>query len=273
MFLAVDIGGTKTLVASFTQEGKLSEQVRFKTPANYSNFTKQLKEFIDGLSSDRFTVAVVAIPGMVDRRNGRGIAFGNLGWENAPIKHDVQAFLRCPVLVENDANLAGLSEARNTKDDYKRVLYLTVSTGIGSGVITDGIIDPDLQDSEAGQMMVQYNDRMQIWEDIASGSAIVKRYGKIAADISSKQTWQEICHRLALGMNSLIATLQPDAVIIGGGVGTHFKKYGRILQKELEKYATPLTPVPPILPAKHAEQAVIFGCYELAHDYYEKTHR
>jgi glucokinase len=99
---------------------------------------------------------------------------------------------------------------------------------------------------------------------------IKKRYGKIAADINSKKTWQEICHRIAIGLNALIATVQPDVIIFGGGVGTHFKKYGSILEKELSKYSTPLTPVPPLRQAAHAEQAVIYGCYYLSKQKHDK---
>ncbi|MCA9342948.1 ROK family protein [Candidatus Saccharibacteria bacterium] len=273
MFLAVDIGGTKTLVATFTNGGKLSEQVKFKTPKQYPGFISQLQEVIEGLSDNKFKGACVALPGRIDRENGIGLRFGNLPWKNVHVKDDLKKFLSCSITVDNDANLAGLSEARNVINDYKHVLYVTISTGIGTGIITDGNIDPDFAISEPGHMMVQYHDRMQMFEDIAAGSAIVKRYGKIAADINDQKTWKEIVHIWALGFNAMIATINPEVIIIGGGVGTHFKKYGKLLKDELEKYSTPLTPVPPIIQAKHAEQAVIYGCYHLAKDTYEKSHR
>ncbi len=264
MYLAIDIGGTKTLVASFTNDGILSKSLRFKTPKDYDVFTGVLKAALARFSDHKFLHACVAIPGIADRKHGIGIAFGNLKWENVPIKKDLREFIRCPIIIENDANLAGLSEAINVIHDYKKVLYLTISTGIGSGITTSGKIDPAFADSEAGQMKLQYNDRMQTWEDFASGSAIKKRYGKLAADINDKKTWKEISHNLAIGMNSLIAVIQPDVIIIGGSVGTHFKKYGKLLDQELEKYSTPLTPVPPIIHALRSEEAVIYGCYYLA---------
>lgn len=264
MYLAIDIGGTKTLLATFTESGLLHEQVRFATPKEYKTFLSALGEMLEGLSTSHYKKVCVAVPGKVDRKRGIGVAFGNLDWHNVPIKADIKKLVDCPTLIENDANLAGLSEAYNVIDEYKRVLYLTISTGIGSGIIINGIIDPDFADSEAGHMMVQYNDKMQSWEHIASGSAIKKRYGKIAADISDKKTWQDICHRLAIGINSLIATMQPEIIILGGGVGSHFNKYGKTLVTELKKYSTPLTPVPPIQKAKHAEEAVVYGCYHLA---------
>lgn len=268
MYLAIDIGGTKTLVASFTNEGKLSKTIRFKTPKEYKTFIGVLKAALARFGDHNFLYGCVAIPGKVDRKNGIGIAFGNLEWEDVPIKRDIRAFVNCPIIIENDANLAGLSEALNVIDDYKKVLYLTISTGIGAGITIDGSIDPDFADSEPGQMKLLYNDRMQLWEDFAAGSAIKKRYGKLAKDINDKKTWKEVAHTLAIGINSLVAVIQPDAIIIGGGVGSHFKKYQKLLEAELEKYSTPLTPVPPLLHAEHAEEAVIYGCYQLA----QRTH-
>ena len=271
MFLAIDVGGTKTLVASFTNDGKLSRSIKFKTPLEYNKFIGVLKATLARYDNTKFKYACVALPGKINRKKGIGIAFGNLAWKEIPIKKDLKKFIKCPIVIENDANLAARSEALNVINDFHKVLYLTVSTGIGSGIITNGVIDPDFADSEAGQMKVQFNGKMQYWEDIAAGSAILKHYGKIAADINDKKTWQEICYKLGLGINTLIATLQPEVIIIGGGVGTHFKKYGKLLKAELKKYSTPLTPVPPIIQAKNSEQAVIFGCYILAIKSYEQS--
>lgn len=273
MFLAVDIGGTKTLVATFTNSGKLSEQVKFKTPKKYPDFIEQLEEIIGGLSDDKFNAAGIAIPGRINKKSGLGVALGNLPWKNVPIQKDAKKFLKCPVEVDNDAKLAGLSEARNVIDDYKRAIYITISTGIGGGIIIDGNYDPDFAESELGHMMIQYNDHLQLFEDVAAGSAIVKRYGKMASEINDKKTWREICHLWALGFNSMVATFNPEVIIIGGGVGTHFKKYGSILKKELKKLSTPLTPVPAIIQAKNPETAVIYGCYELAKDSYEAANK
>lgn len=264
MYLAIDVGGTKTLVGAFTNDGKLTKTIKFKTPSDYKKFLGVLSATLARFDEYNFAYASVAVPGKLDRKKGVAIAFGNLSWKNKPIKKDLKAIVPCKFVIENDANLAGYYEARQVLADYKRALYLTISTGIGSGIITNGDIDPDFQDSEAGQMSLQYNDSMYQWEDIAAGSAIKKRYGKIAAEINDTKTWREICHRFALGMNALTATIQPDVIIIGGGVGTHFGKYSRILKSELKKLSTPLTPVPAIIKAKKPEEAVIYGCYTMA---------
>lgn len=271
MFLAIDVGGTKTLVATFTQDGTIKKSIKIKTPNDYSKFIGTLRATLERFEEYRFNQACIAIPGKVDRSKGIGIAFGNLDWKNVKVKQDLKKFIKCPIVIENDANLAGLYEAKNIINDYKRTLYLTISTGIGSGIIINGAIDSDFQDSEAGHIMVQFGDKVLPWEDIASGSAIKKKYHKIAKDISDRKIWKDISYRFAIGMMSLIATIQPEVIIIGGGVGTHFNKYKVPLQQALKKMSTPLTPIPPIIRANKPEEAVIYGCYEMAKDKYRES--
>lgn len=273
MLLAIDVGGTKTLVAAFTNSGKLSKSIKFKTPTDYKKFLSVLKATLIRFDEYKFIYGAIAIPGKIDRKKGVGIAFGNLAWKNIPIKKDLAEFIKHPMVIENDANLAGLYEAKNVIKDYKHSLYLTISTGIGSGIIIDGVIDPNFADSEVGQLPVQYNDKIYQWEDVASGRIIKQRYKKIAAEINDRKTWREICYRIAIGMSSLIATIQPDVIIIGGSVGTHFKKYSSILKSELKKLSTPLTPVPPIIQANKPEEAVVYGCYEIAKTTYEQSRK
>jgi glucokinase len=268
MYLAIDVGGTKTLVGAFTNDGKLTKTIKFKTPTDYKKFLGVLSATLARFDEYNFSYTCIAVPGRIDRGKGLGISFGNLGWKNIPIVKDLKAFIPSPLVMENDANVGGLYEARNVIDTYKKVVYLTVSTGIGSGIVINGELDQDLIDSELGQTVLPYGDKMLRWEKFASGKAIKERYGKIAAEITDRKIWKEISHNLAVGIGSINAIVQPDVIIIGGGVGTHFGKYSRILKSELKKLSTPLTPVPAIIKAKKPEEAVIYGCYTLA----KKTH-
>lgn len=70
-----------------------------------------------------------------------------------------------------------------------------------------------------------------------------------------------------MGIIDIDANVYPDAIIIGGGVGTHFHKYGKFLRAELKKYENPMVKTPNVYQAKHPEEAVIYGCYELIKDY------
>lgn len=272
MYGAIDIGGTKTLVAVFDNNGKIVEQQKFPTPKEYPEFAKELAATVDKMSTKDLQRAVVAIPGTPDRKHGIGIVFGNLPWTNVPIEEDVEKVLKCPVRIENDAKLAALSEAQFLKDKYRRVLYMTVSTGIGCGLVIDGRIDKDFHDIEPGKMTLEHNGRFEQWEDFASGRAIYAKYGQRVSEITDPKIWYVIARNLAVGMNTLIATLDPEVIVIGGGVGNHLEKFQDRLIEQLKIYEYPMTPIPPIVEAKNAEEAVIYGCYELARQHHGKVH-
>jgi predicted NBD/HSP70 family sugar kinase len=267
MYLAVDIGGTKTLVAAFSATGELIASSKFPTPKDYDLFLQDLALHIDGLKHD-FRAGVVAAPGRIDRQRGVVIALGNLKWKNIPLAADVEKLAHCPISIENDTKLAGLSEAINIKDEFSKVLYVTISTGISSALTVNGVLDPDLIDSESGHMLLEHDGKVQTWESFASGKAIVKKYGKRASDITSESDWKTISRNISIGLIDLIAVIQPEVIVIGGGVGSHFHKYKKPLTEQLKKYEMPMVPIPKIRGALKAEEAVIYGCYHLAKSLY-----
>lgn len=267
MYIGVDIGGTKTAVAVLDDAGIMLEKSSFKTPSTYDAFLTQLSAAVKAFSRTDFKAGCVAAPGRINRRLGIGQDFGNLPWHDVPIRSDAERLLNCPMLVENDANLGGLSESMLLPPD-KRVLYITISTGIGTGFVSHQKIDPNLADSEGGHMILEYHGKRTKWEDFASGSAIVRRFGKKAADIQDDATWQRIAHDLSLGFIELMAIAQPEVVIVGGSVGRYFDRFAMFLLKELRAYQSPLVPIPPIKKASRPDDAVLYGCYDLAYTHY-----
>lgn len=263
MYLAVDIGGSKTLLAVFGKDGQLIEQFKVPTNKNYSEFLGEIEEIIKiKLNHRNFMAVCSAAPGEIDHTTGKVLRFGNLAWENIPLKKDFEKILpHTQVFLQNDAKLAGLSEAL-AHPKYRKVLYLTISTGIGDGIIIDGKIDTDFNDSEPGQMMIEFEGKLYKWEDLSSGRALYKKYGKRASEINDPEIWTDFSKGLARGMNELIATIQPEVIILGGGVGAHYEKFSKYLICELSKLSNDMVQTPPILKAKQAELAVVFGCYE-----------
>ena len=263
MYLGIDIGGSKTLLAVFNTEGLLVDQFKVPTNKDYSAFTQELEEIITTkLKEHRFLACCVAAPGEIDHKKGTVIRFGNLNWKNIPLKSDIEKMLpHTPILIQNDAKLAGLSEAI-AHPSYRKVLYLTISTGIGDGIIIDGKIDTDFADSEPGQMMIEFEGKLYKWEQLSSGKALFEHYGKRASDINEPHIWRHFSKGLARGMNELIATIQPDIIILGGGVGAHYEKFSKYLIEELGKLENDMVQTPKIIKAKRAEEAVAYGCYE-----------
>lgn len=265
MYLGVDIGGTKTLAAVLNNDGVIVEQDKFPTPKNYDDFINQLSACLALFKHKDFMAATVAVPGLIDRKHGGIVKMSNLPWKNEPIVKEVEKLTKCPTIVENDANLAGLSEAMLAKK-YSKVLYVTVSTGIGTGFIVDQKIEPALADSEGGHILLPYHSKLMEWEKFASGRAIYEHFGKFAADIPASDTksWAWVARNLAVGFLEHSVAFEPDVIIVGGSIGTYFDRYGELLKQEMKKYDSPMVRLPEVLGAKRAEQAVAYGCYDLA---------
>ena len=265
MHVGVDIGGTKTLVAVLDANGVIVESDKFPTPKVYDEFLKALEQTVEQFTNQDYLSAGIAVPGRLDRHAGTVISLGNLPWHNEPIQADCEAILNCPVVVENDAKMAGLSESMLNLD-ASTILYVTVSTGIGTSVIHDQKLDPSMLNSEGGQMMIPFKGKLTTWESFASGRAIAEKFGKKAADIdpSDTETWRYIAHNLSVGIFELITVVEPGLIIVGGSIGTYFNNYGELLIAELKKFETPMVPIPRIIQAKRPEEAAVFGCYDLA---------
>ena len=266
MIVAVDTGGTKTLIAGYTDAGEITTEFKFETPAKASEYVDTLTTHLRALfDPSKVDVIVVGLPGIV--KDGVAVWCNNLRWRNFDAAEELKGILgHVPVLIENDANLAGLAEARQLKPVPTSVLYVTISTGIGSGVITNGKIDPGLRYSEAGRSLVEFDGKVREWETFASGKAIYQTYRKYARDIANKHTWWQIADRISRGFLAMIPIIQPDVIVIGGSIGTHFKKYEEDLKFILKKHLPEHIPLPKLVAAKHPEQAVIYGCYYYALD-------
>lgn len=267
MLVAIDTGGTKTLISSFDDSGKIGESIKFPTPHDPQEYVKQLKLTVRELYGHKKVDAiVVAIPGVV--KNGVVKWCGNLPWENVDLaKRLVDLLPDVPILIENDAKLAGLGEARSLGRIPDSVLYVTISTGIGAGLITNGHINAGMRFSEVGHMPLEYDGKVRIWESFASGHAIVSVYKKFARDITSKRTWRQIADRMSRGFLVIIPAMQPDLIIIGGSIGTYFARYDDYLRGILAENLPKHIPCPKIIQAKHPEEAVVYGCYYYGTDY------
>lgn len=267
-YLGIDIGGTKTLVARLSSDGVIEDQRRFETPKHYPVFLAELAQNLDELDLKDIRAAAVGVPGRLDREKGVAISCGNLGWKNVAIQADIQRLVQCSVVMENDAKLAGLSEAMLVQDQYQKLLYVTISTGIGTALIVNQTIDTAFGDSGGSTIIVEHNGKSVTWEGFASGKAIVRRFGKRAEDIHDAKTWRIIAHDLAQGLIDLIAITQPGVIVFGGGVGQFLDRFKKPLSAELQKFANPMLTIPPLRTAARPQEAVIYGCYDLAKEMY-----
>lgn len=268
MYICIDIGGTKTLVCSVNDDGVIQASIKLLTPKNYDDFLQELSRARQQLGVADFRAGTIAAPGRIDRKREVVISCGNLDWKNVHLARDVEQITSCPIRLENDAKLGGLSEALLLETLPARVLYITISTGIGIALITNGVIDTTVSDGGGRTMLLPYHGKLTPWEDFASGNAIVRKYNKLASEITDENTWRDIVHTLTPGFIELIAILAPDTIIIGGGAGHYLERFHDMLVGSLRQYETPMLDIPPILPAQNPDEAVIYGCYEYARQKY-----
>lgn len=265
MLVAVDTGGTKTLVASFLQDGSIKKQSKFPTPRDEKQYISELStEILDVLEGSAPTAIVVGLPGRIDADRVL-ISARNIGWKDFDVKKELSKHFDCPIFIENDANLAGLAETRQLKTLPGMSLYVTFSTGVGTGIIVDGKIEPHMQQSEGGQMMLERDGITRSWESFASGKAVREAYGKPASEITSKVAWKQIATNIGRGLAVLNPVLRPEVIIIGGSIGVYFDNF----EKYLDDYLTETLKhhhFAKIVQAKHPEQAVVYGCYYYALD-------
>lgn len=274
MYIAVDIGGTKTLIAVFDESGEILQTERFPTDPEYGTFLRHLSGVITPMLDTHAAEAVcIAVPGNIDYETKHVIGFGNLQWHDVDIAGELQQALELPVIVDNDGNLGAVGEAMmGAGVNATTMLYVTVSTGIGSGITFNGHVDLALAHSEAGSMHFRHDGDLMRWEHFASGKAFVERFGAMGKDINDPDIWKQYAEDLSIGFGSLIAILQPDLIVIGGSMGEHLEKYRSFLLEALQNTRSPTVTIPNIVQAKHPDQAVIYGCYVSAKRYSQSNH-
>ncbi|GIV64988.1 MAG: glucokinase [Bellilinea sp.] len=139
-FIVADIGGTQIRVALFSR-GRIDPlkvrkiRTRDKEQTPLERLIALIKEVWADM--DNVRAICVAVPGFIDAENGIIIDANNIpGWVNYPIRQLLAEHFSVPILIGNDANLAALGEWRyGAGQGHHHLLYLTISTGIGGGVI------------------------------------------------------------------------------------------------------------------------------------------
>lgn len=257
MYLSVDIGGTKTLIALFSKRGRLLRRRKFKTAQGSRTFIHDLTEHLADFRRYKIRTVVVAIPGTVQKNYS--VKFGNRNWDNIDILTPIKNVFDCPIYFENDASLGALYEAYRLPG---RTVFLTFSTGIGGGVVEHNRILTESSDFEPGHRKYQYNDKTLEWEDIASAEAIGNYYHVDAAtDLRKKDVMIDIAKRVYLGLPDIVQEYKPDTIVLGGPLGKIFRLYEEYLPHDLDvKYRRP----------KRPNESVIYGCFLLAR---QKEHK
>ncbi|HFE0709632.1 TPA: ROK family glucokinase [Streptococcus agalactiae] len=279
--LGIDLGGTTIKFGILTLEGEVQEKwaIETNTLENgrhiVSDIVESLKHRLSlyGLTKDDFLGIGMGSPGAVDRTSKTVTGAFNLNWaDTQEVGSVIEKEVGIPFFIDNDANVAALGErwvgaGANNPD----VVFVTLGTGVGGGVIADGnlihgvagaggeighmIVDPEngftctcgnkgcleTVASATGvvrvarQLAEQYEGSSAIKAAIDNGDTVTSKDIFIAAEDGDKfanSVVERVSRYLGLAAANISNILNPDSVVIGGGVSAA----GEFLRSRVEKY-------------------------------------
>jgi len=220
MFISCDIGGTKFRVAKSDDLVNFDKPIIEETPNNPREgvdfIIETIKKVADGQSVEAI---VVGIAGVLNRNHSFLIKSPHLpDWERVALKGKLEEVLQTKVYVENDTDIVGLGEATaGAGKGFEIVVYITISTGIGGVKIINGKFEKNRFGFEPGFQILN-NETVESWEDLASGTAVEKKYGKHPKEVAQTDAWKEIEKDVAIGIHNSILHWSPDVVVVGGSM-------------------------------------------------------
>ncbi len=277
MIAGIELGGTKTVVATGTPDGRVTEECRFPTTTPAATFGSACAWLRERGIPSAIGVAAFGPLGVIPGREnyGRLLATPKAGWQDVSIPHALHpAFPETRVIVETDVNAAALAEARlGAATGLDDIAYITIGTGIGAGILTGGRLIHGALHPEFGHLKVPRMPgddfagicpfHADCLEGMASGPAIAARWGKPAADLPvDHPAWDAESWYLAHGSLALLAIVAPARIVIGGGVsqaaGFHAKTEA-LLSGISGGYYPPLRQTPYLVAPALGQQAGIIG--------------
>lgn len=264
MYIAIDIGGTKTLLALFSKNGRLKKRLKMKSWPEPEKWLSELSRNLSRILPFRkqsIRAITISYPGVLEN-NTPGKAINLPLWDGPKIAESVKNLfnlkgINAPIYYKNDADLGALYECF----DYRgKTLYLTFGTGIGGGIVRDGHLSRESADFEPGHLKKTYQGKRQDWEKIASSKAIRAANDDLdVRKISDEKALADIACRFSVGLSDLIKAHSPKQVVLSGPVIAVFPGFIMTLNKLLEESLK--SDVPPIYPAKKPQESVIYGAY------------
>jgi glucokinase len=281
--LAFDIGGTKLAAGVVAPDGDVLAQAtaptgRDPTPQQVIDSLFALAEKslrAAGVTRDGVSIAGVSFGGPIDYSAGKVITCHHLpGWEGVPVREIVRKRTGLPVVVDNDANAAALAETLfGAARGCQHVIYVTVSTGVGAGLVLNGRVHRGANSmaGELGHMhLVPYGPRcscekLGCLESVAAGWAIARAARDALAggadsilrrlppaELSAEDVCQaaptdalagRIMERtgecLGLALARAANLIDPDAIVVGGGVAQSGEVLMAPLRASFERYVIP----------------------------------
>lgn len=231
VYVGLDIGGTKLLVAAEDMEGRERHRVRAATPEPLDEGLALLHAMIAEVAGGAPIRGMgAAIGGPLDWEQGIVSPLHQPEWRAVPLRAIMEARWRCRFQVDVDTNIAALGEYHRGGVQSSRLLYMTLSTGVGGGLLVDGKIYRGAAGGhpEVGHQAIPLRvaepalvacacGATDCLEALISGRAIQRLYG-VPAEMLNEREWGEVAYHLGQGLRNLAVVYLPDVIVLGGGV-------------------------------------------------------
>lgn len=304
--VGVDLGGTKIATALLDRKGKILRRVRYQT-TQLKSATEVIDCLVQSVNEVRGDLPIVGIgvasPGTVDTARGIIMNGTNLPeWDEIPLQQRLVNQLRLPVQIVNDANASAWGEYyAGSGRKSKTMIYATISTGIGSGIVLDGrlLLGNNGFAGELGHTMIGQDGplcscgRFGCWESYASGTSIARFAAEAAerkfslmtelaaqdgttigakhlfkaaslGDVVASIVVDEVTSYIASGLKNVVHTFNPDCIVIGGGVSLAGEDlFSPVLEKTKRLVMKPYRETFRIAPALLGDDAGVIGAATL----------
>ena len=304
MILAIDIGGSQFGLALASPDGRIIKHIQHQTNDHADKRIDRILAASKTLISQSPVLACgIGFGGPVNFDTQRIVNSTHVaGWNDCPLPKIVEQHLGLPAIIDNDANVGALGEFTfGAGKNSRHIIYYTVSTGIGGGIIINGEIyrGGNGYAGELGHVPI-LRDGPQCdcgnrgcLEALCSGTAIARRakaaikkhprkgiaIARTANPITAKTLFDtarsgdpyaralvdEICTDLGQGLAMAVNAFAPDVIVIGGGVSNAGRVLFQPLRRETRRFLMPVhRPHLRIAPAKLKNRSVLLGAVALA---------
>jgi glucokinase len=265
-YLGIDWGGTYIKAGIVDNNGKLlAKEVLVSTKLRKCEiFIAKIKELTQKFKNYKISAVGVGAPGLIDIKRGYLFDLPNVpGWKNFAFKKTLEKAIRLPVFLENDANVFALAEACvGAAKGAKRVLFLTLGTGLGGALIYDGkIMEGDTSAGEVAHFPIVLEGGRQCGcggkgciETFTGSNYLLQKYGKLKkcpppqevkviyerallGEQEALKVWQDFSYALGMFLSGMINIFNPQRIVLGGGVSGAFDVFKPMLENVIAKQA------------------------------------
>ena len=285
--IGIDVGGTKIEGVVLTDDGAELGRLRVTTPqGDYQATVDRISELVDQLEHTHgrtFDTIGIGTPGAIDPLTGLLKNSNSVALNGRPFHLDLAAALGRPVIMRNDADCFALSEARDGAAAGASVVFgVIIGTGVGGGVVVEGqaLSGPNAIAGEWGHNPLPwprdderpgpecYCGLAGCIETFLSGPGFAARAGATDAvevvaaarrgDLAALAQLDLYCDRLARSLATIINVLDPDAIVLGGGMSNVDEIYQRVPDL-WARYAFTSTVATRLLKNRHGDSSGVRG--------------